>query len=159
MVTNAALKDKFDEKATAIESMVSGISEEQANRRPADGEWCVRDVLCHLSGDAEHSFRDDLGRFLEEDMPALDLSPGSLYWTSEREGASVQDLAKAVAQQYRDIGVLVGGLTDEQLSRPGRIAFLKEVRGSDEIKLGEWIAVISEYHLNQHLGQLKALCG
>jgi hypothetical protein len=158
MVTNASLQSKFDEKAATIESAVAGVSEEQASKRPADGEWCVRDVLCHLSGDAEHSFRSDLDRFLKEDMPSLDVSPGDLYWTPAREKAPTQELAKSVAQQYRDIGTLVAGLTPEQLARPGRIAFLKQARGSDEIKLAEWINLIVEYHLNQHIGQLQTLC-
>jgi hypothetical protein len=35
---------------------------------------------------------------------------------------------------------------------------LKQARGNDEIKLGEWISLIVEYHLNQHIGQLQALC-
>ena len=157
MVMNATLKDKFDEKASAIESTVAGISDEKASRRPAEGEWSVRDVLCHLSGDAQHTFRDDLNRFLKEDMPELGVVPGEVYTSPERESASIQELARSVAQQYRDIGTFVGGLTDEQLARPARIAFLKQVRGSDEIKLSEWISVIAEYHLSQHISQLQAL--
>jgi len=157
MVTQQALKDKFDEKAATIEAAVAGISEEQATKRPAETEWNVRDVLCHLSGDATRGFRDDLQRFLDEDKPELGISPGELYWTPEREKMSLQDLAKSTAAQYRKIGELVAGLTPEQLERPARIGFLKQVRGSDEIKMGEWISIIVEYHLNQHIGQLQAL--
>jgi len=158
MVKNTTLKNKFDEKASAMESIVAGVSEEKAAKRPADGEWSARDVFCHLSGDAEHTFRDDLNRFLTEDVPALDVTPGELFWTADRESATIQELARAVAAQYREIGNFVSGLTDEQLARPARIAFLKEVRGNDEIKLSEWISLIVEYHLGQHLGQLQALC-
>jgi uncharacterized damage-inducible protein DinB len=158
MVANATLKDKFDEKASAMESIVSGISDEKASRRPAEGEWSVRDVLCHLSGDAQHTFRDDLNRFLEEEMPELAVTPGELYSTPDRESAPIQELARSVAAQYRDIGTFVGSLTEEQLARPARIAFLKQVRGNDEIKLSEWISLIVEYHLSQHIGQLQRLC-
>jgi hypothetical protein len=158
MVTNTTLKDKFDEKASAMESIVSGVSDEKAAKRPAEGEWCVREVLYHLSVDAQHTFRDDLNRFLKENMPELGVTPGEVYLSPERENASIQELARSVAKQYRDIGAFVGGLTEEQLNRPARIAFLKQVRGSDEIKLGEWIGLIVEYHLTQHLGQLQALC-
>jgi hypothetical protein len=157
MVMNATLKDKFDEKASEIESTVSGISDEKASRRLAEGEWSVRDVLCHLSGDAQHTFRDDLNCFLEEEMPELGVTPGELYWTPGRQGASVQELARSVAAQYRDIGTFVAGLSAEQLARPARIAFLKQVRGNDEIKLSEWIGLIVEYHLSQHIDQLQAL--
>lgn len=157
MVTQQSLQDKFDEKASRIEAAVQGVSEEQAARRPAEGEWSMRDVLCHLSGDATSSFHDDLHRFLNEDVPEFGLTPGELYWTPDREKQSLSDLAKSTAGEYRKIGQFVSSLTPEQLDRVGRIGFLKQVRGSDEIKLGEWISVISEYHLNQHLGQLEAL--
>lgn len=157
MVTQQALKDKFDEKAATIESAVVGLSEEQATKAPDEGEWSARDVLCHLSGDARIGFRDDLKRILDEDKPELGVSPGELYWTPEREKMSLKDLAKSTADQYRQIGDLVANLTPEQLDRPARIAFLKDVRGSDEIKMGEWISIIVEYHLNQHISQLQAL--
>jgi DinB superfamily len=157
MVAAQSLKEKFDEKAAAMQSIVAGVSEEKASQRPAEGEWCVRDVLCHLSGDAQHTFRDDLNCFLEEEMPELGVTPGELYWTPGRQGASVQELARSVAAQYRDIGTFVAGLSAEQLARPARIAFLKQVRGNDEIKLSEWIGLIVEYHLSQHIDQLQAL--
>src|ERR1700730_9560808 len=153
MVTSPSLKDKFDEKASEIESTVAGISLEKASSRPAAGEWSVRDVLCHLSGDAEHSFRDDLNRILDEDKPELDLTPGDLYWTPAREKASAQELAQSVAVQYREIGTLVAGLSAEQLDRSARIAFLKQARGNDEIRLAEWIGLMADYHLSQHIGQ------
>ena len=54
---NAPLKNKFEEKALAMESIVADISEEKAAKRPAEGEWSARDVFCHLSGDAEHTFK------------------------------------------------------------------------------------------------------
>jgi hypothetical protein len=157
MVTQQSLKDKFEEKASRIEASIEGVSDEKAAKRPSEGEWSMRDVLCHLSGDASGGFHDDLHRFLNEEVPEFGLTPGELYWTPEREKQSLSELGKSTAAQYRKIGEFVATLTPQQLDRVGRIGFLKEFRGSDEIKLGEWITVISELHLNQHLDQLEAL--
>ena len=38
MVTSQSLKDKFDEKASEIESIIAGVSEETASQAPAEGE-------------------------------------------------------------------------------------------------------------------------
>jgi hypothetical protein len=157
LVTSQSLKDKFDEKAASIEAAVAGLSDEQASRRPAEDQWSARDVLCHLAGDAESTFHDDLNRFLNEDKPHLGIAPGELYWNADREKLSLSDLAKSTADQYREIGKLVGDLTPEQLARPGRIAFLKQVRGTDEIAMSEWVSLMVDYHLNQHINQLQAL--
>jgi hypothetical protein len=157
MVTSQSLKSLFDEKASQIEAVVAGMSEEHARQAPAAGEWCVREVLYHLSGDAGQTFYDDVRRFLEEDKPELPLTPGEVYTSPERESASLQELAASVADQYRKIGEFASGLSDEQLGRIARVGFLKQARGNDEVALSEWLSLTANYHLNLHIGQLQAL--
>lgn len=157
MVTAQSLKTMFDEKASQIESAVSGVSEEKARQAPAAGEWCVREVLYHLSGDIDQTFVQGIQRFIKEDKPELPLTPGTVYTSPEREKAPLAELASSVAAQYRQLGDWVAGLGEADLARIGRIAFLQQVRGSDEITLAEWASVIGNYHLNQHIEQLRAL--
>jgi hypothetical protein len=157
MVTAQSLKSLFDDKAAQIESAVSGVSEEQARKSPADGEWCVREVLYHLSGDVDQTFIEGIQRFIDEDKPELPLTPGDVYTSPEREKATLQELAAAVAAQYRALGDYVAGLSNADLARIGRIGFLQQVRGSDEITLAEWATVIGNYHLNVHIEQIRNL--
>jgi len=157
MVTSQSLRKMFDEKASQIEASVAGVSDEQAKKSPAEGEWCIREVLYHLSGDVDETFIEGIGRFISEDKPALDLTPGEVYVSPEREKASIEDLAKSVAAQYRQLGEWAAGLSDADLARIGRIGFLKEVRGSEEITLAEWATVIGNYHLNVHIEQIRSL--
>jgi hypothetical protein len=157
MVTAQSLKSLFDDKAAQIESAVSGVSEEQAKRSPAAGEWCVREVLYHLSGDVDETFAQGIQRFINEDKPELPLTPGDVYTSPEREKATLQELAAAVAAQYRALGDYVAGLSNADLARIGRIGFLQQVRGSDEITLAKWATVIGNYHLNVHIEQIRNL--
>lgn len=157
MVTAQSLKSQLDERASQIESAVAGVSDKEARTRPAEGEWCVREVLYHLSGDAQETFLDGINRFINEDRPELPLTPGEVYASPEREQAPVRELAATVAQQYRELGELVAGLSDEQRARTGRIAFLKQARGHDEVTLAEWVSLIANYHLGQHIEQLRKL--
>jgi hypothetical protein len=157
MVTSQSLKSLLDDKAAQIEEAVSGVGEEKAKQSPAAGEWCVREVLYHLSGDVDETFAQGIARFINEDKPELDLTPGTVYISAEREKVPVAKLAASVAAQYRELGEYVAGLSEADLARIGRIGFLKQVRGNDEITLAEWASVIGNYHLNQHIEQLRAL--
>jgi hypothetical protein len=150
MVTAQSLKSQFDDKAAQIESAVDGVSEEKAKQQPQEGEWCAREVLYHLAGDADETFLDGINRFLNEDKPELPLTPGVVYASSEREKASLPELTSMVASQYRRLGDLLAGLDEAQLGRVARIGFLKQARGSDEVTLAEWVSLIANYHLNQH---------
>lgn len=64
MVTSQSLKDKFDERASQIEAALAGVSEEKASQAPAAGEWCIREVLTHLSGDVDETFLQGIRRFV-----------------------------------------------------------------------------------------------
>jgi uncharacterized damage-inducible protein DinB len=157
MVTSQSLREKFAERAAAIESIVAGVSEDKAKAAPAAGEWCIREVLTHLSGDVDETFLQGIKRFTDESTPTLDLTPGTIYTSAEREKMPVKDLASSVAQQYREIGAFVGGLNEQQLNLPGKIGFLKQYTGTEDITLGSWATLMTDMHLQQHVDQLRAL--
>ena len=157
MVTSQSLQEKFAERAAALESIVGDISEAKAAKAPATGEWCVREVLTHLAGDVDETFLQGIRRFADENTPTLDLTPGTLSTSAERDKMPVKDLASSVAQQYREIGAFVGGLNDDQLNLPGKIGFLKQYTGSEDITLGRWAALMADMHLQDHVEQLRAL--
>src|SRR3970282_1781691 len=53
----AALEQKMKELGEALE----GMSEDDAARRPADGEWSCKEMLSHLMGDEGEGFVAGLG--------------------------------------------------------------------------------------------------
>ncbi len=158
MVTSASLKDQLEERIRAIEELTSGVSAEQAGKAPAEGEWCIKEVLSHLAGPETQSFYDGIRSFVDEDTPAYDLTPGQSYFGSAREAASVAELRTSVIDQYKRIGDLLGSLSDEQLSRTAHTPEFKETPLGEYPTLGAWSAGLINYHLPDHIAQLQSLC-
>ena len=157
MVTAASLKDQMSQKVRELHEAVSGLSEEKASQRPAEGEWCAKEVLSHLTGEEMDTFYADLKRFLEEDTPALDVIPGQAHFDDERKSWSTQALLGAVEKQYNEIGTFLAGLSDEQLNRKGHVPLLKETPIGEYPTLGQWAGALINFHLNDHVQQLQSL--
>ncbi len=158
MVTSASLKDQLQEKIRAIEELTSGVSDEHAGKAPAEGEWCVKEVLSHLAGPETQSFYDGIKAFVDEDTPTYDLTPGQSYFDSAREAASVAELRTSVIDQYSRIGDLLGSLSDEQLSRTAHTPSFKDTPLGEYPTLGTYAGALINYHLPDHIAQLQSLC-
>jgi hypothetical protein len=155
--TNTTLKELFEQRAKEIEEIATGITDEQANRRPAEGEWCARDVLTHLLGSEARSFEDGLRLFLEKDS-VVDITPGDPYLTEARKKMRAQELSAGVAKQVRQIAQFIGGLTPEQLQETANVPFLKNYGMSEYPTLETWAGLMANMHLKQHVDQLRELC-
>ena len=158
MVTSASLKEQLQERIRTIEQLTSDVSNEQAAEAPAEGEWCVKEVLSHLAGAETRSFYDGINAFVEQDTPTLELTPGQSYFDSTRQDASVAALRTSVIDQYNQIGDLLGGLSDEQLTRTAHMPGFKETPLGENPTLGSWAAGLINYHLPDHIAQLQSLC-
>ena len=158
MVSATSLKDQLAERIRTIEQLTAGVSDEQVDKTPADGEWCIREVLSHLAGSETRSFREGLQAFLDEDTPEDEIVPGDSYLSGSRANASLSELRSAVIGQYREIGEFLGGLRDEQLGRKAHMPAFKDTPITDYPTLGLWVGAIVNYHLPAHIEQLQALC-
>jgi uncharacterized damage-inducible protein DinB len=156
-MTAATLQDQLNEKISEIHNLVAPISDEQASRTPAAGEWCVKEVLSHLSGDVQTGFVAGFKRFVEEETPVIDVVPGITFY-EQRQGKSVRDLLSEVESQYKQIGQFVGGLSQEQLDRKANIPLLKETPIGEYPTLALWTTAMVNYHLAGHVTQLQQLC-
>jgi len=157
MVSATSLQAQMDQKVQEIKEAVSGVSDEQASRRPASDVWCVKEVLSHLCGEAA-SLPGRLDRFLQGDTPELGLERGDPYYGPERQGSSVSELLSRLEQQYTEIGRFLAGLNEEQLARKAHIEFLKETPLGEYPTLAQWASAIMTFHLNEHINQLRNLC-
>jgi len=84
MVSRPGLQQQLDQKVQEIKQAVSCLSEEQASRPPARGEWSAKEVLSHLSGSDSAEFVARLKRILDEDTPRIDVTPGVSITNSAR---------------------------------------------------------------------------
>ena len=157
MVMATSLRDQLDAKVKEISNLVSNVSDDQAARAPAQGEWCVKEVLSHLAGDDGRESLRRLQRFVQEDTPSVDLTPG-LTHGDQHQGKSAQQLLAEVEGQYSEIARFVGGLSDGQLSRKAHIPMLKESPLGEYPTLGQWTGFLINYHLAGHIAQLQKLC-
>jgi len=158
MVTSASLKDQLQERIRSIEELTSGVGDDQAAKAPSEGEWCVKEVLSHLAGAETRSFYDGIKTFIDRDTPTYDLTPGQSHFDSARQGASVAELRTSVIDQYNQIGDLLGGLSEEQLTRTAHMPNFKETPLGEYPTLGSWAAGLINYHLPDHIAQLQNLC-
>jgi hypothetical protein len=155
MVSGPSLQQQLDQKVQEIKQAVSGLSDEKAARAPADGEWSVKQVLSHLCGENDAFGMYEYKRFLSEDTPALGIIPGS--YGDLRKDAPMSELVSKLEADYSAIGGFFAGLNDEQLNRKAHIPFLKETPLGEYPTLGQWAIGTIQFHLNDHLQQIRTL--
>ena len=157
MVSAAAvsLRDALNQKLSELEEAVAGVSDAEAGQRPSEGEWCVKEVLSHLSGEEGESAVSRLRQFVEEDMPLIGVVRGLPYYTPRRQAMSVGDLLAAVRSQYTEMAEFLAGLSDEQLQRKGRVPILKDTPLGEEVTLAQFAGAIINFHATDHVGQLR----
>ncbi len=90
MVSGPSLQQQLDQKVQEIKQAVSGIDEQKATKRPAEGEWCAKEVLSHLCGVDDALSMYEFRRFLDEETPALGITPGS--YSDVRKDAPLPEL-------------------------------------------------------------------
>ena len=155
MVSGPSLKQQLDQKVQEIKQAVSGLSEEQASREPAPGEWSAKEVLSHLCGQDDALSMYEFKRFLTEDTPPLGITPGQ--YSDIRKDAPVPELLSKVESDYSAIGNFFSGLDDQQLNRKAHIPFLKETPFGENVTLGQLAGLLINFHLNDHVNQLRNL--
>lgn len=144
-------------KVRELKEALSGISEEAASQRGPGGSWCAKEVLSHLCGDEGESFAAGLQRFLDEDTPLIGVIAGLPYYTPKRQQMSVGGLIGQMEGQYGQMALLLGALSDEELSRKGRVPLLRDTPLGEDVTLGQWAEAIINFHLADHVGQLRNL--
>jgi hypothetical protein len=150
-----ALSQQLAAKVTEVKEAVSSLSEEQAAKPPAEGEWSAKQVLSHLCGDDDAFSMYEFQRFLDEDTPPLGIVPGR--YGDVRKDAPVSDLLSKIDSDYADIGRFLAGLSDEQLGRKAHVPFLKETPLGEYPTLGGWAGAVINFHLADHVNQLRTL--
>jgi hypothetical protein len=153
-VAATSLRDALQQKMRELGEKLEGITEEDAARSPAGGEWTCNEMLSHLMGDEGAGFVAGLRRFVEEDRPLIEVTPGQLHLTPARQAMSLSELRAGVWRQYEEVADFIGGLSDEQLARKGRVPLLKETPIGEQPTLGQWAGAIISFHLSDHIGQM-----
>src|SRR3970282_711457 len=146
----AALEQKMKERGEAME----GMREDDAARRPADGEWSCKEMLSHLMGDEGESFVAGLRRIADGDTPLIGVGAGLAAFSPARRAMSLSEMRAGVWRQYEEVADFISGLNDEQLARKARVPLLKDTPIGEYPTLGQWAGAIINFHLTDHIGQM-----
>jgi hypothetical protein len=111
-------------------------------------------VISHLCGPEATGYTAGLRRFLDEDMPQLDIEAGNPFYTPGRQLKSLDELLSDFEAEFARVASFVRPLSDEQLSRKARIPMLKESPLGEYPTLGQWVGALAEFHVGVHLEQL-----
>jgi hypothetical protein len=114
-VTPKEVAARIDAAGTAIEAELGTMSDELASWHPAAGEWCVKEVLAHLTFSEAHGFAGRIAHILSADEPQMKA-------TGRPEPACDRNLERMLAefraQRARSIE-LVANLAPSDLDRAG----------------------------------------
>jgi len=140
---------RIDAVGTAIEAELGTLGEELASWHPAEGEWCVKEVLGHLINTERIGFAGRIDEILAADEP-------SLRGTGREEPACARNLAEMLAEfrEQRNRSVdRVARLQPVDLARGGVHERVGRLTVNDI--LHEWIHH-DRAHLKQILGNVQA---
>ena len=158
MVSQAAmsLRDALGQKLQELGEVLDGMDETKAGQRMAEGEWCCKEVLSHITGDEGESYVAGFRRFLDEDSPLIGVVVGLPYYTPARQAMSLTELRAGVWKQYQDVADFLGSLSDEQFARKARVPLLKETPIGEYPTLAQWAGALINVHLVDHINQLRS---
>jgi len=124
---------------------------EEMRWHPAEGEWCLNEVIGHILEAEERGFRGRIERIIEQ--PGRDLdnwdppTVANERRDCERSGAKL--IAELVSERARSVGLL-RGLRDDHLSLSGEHPAVGELRVGE--LLHEWV-----HHDRDHVKQALAI--
>lgn len=153
--TGASLRSALEGKLHELGEALEGLDEASAAHRPADGEWCCKEVLSHLMGDEGADLTAGFRRFVDEDTPLIGIVTGLPYYTPARQAMPLTELRKGVWEQYDRLAEFLGGLEPEQLERQARVPLLKDTPIGEYPTLAQFTTTLLNFHLADHINQIR----
>ncbi len=146
----ARVADLLESTCSLLEAEVRALGDEDARWHPAEGEWCVNEVVGHMIEAEKRGFADRIQRTVTEDRPR------ELGWDQRAVARERKDCDRVAMSLFMEwMGLrhrsveLVRGLRADQLDRACMHAKVGELRVRD--LLHEWI-----HHDRNHTKQILA---
>ena len=113
------LLPKLESHRGELVRQVQEMGEEEAGRRPAEGEWSAKEQLVHLAA-FERLWREWSMQVRDEPGCQVGPPPPNPPAYPEAESRSVADLLQELASARGDTLAAIEGLTDDELNRRGK---------------------------------------
>lgn len=120
------LLQKLEAHRRELVTQVQEMTEEEAGRRPAEGEWSAKEQLVHLAA-FERLWREWSMQVRDEPGCAVGPPPPNPPAYPEAETRSVADLLQELASARSDTLAAIEGLSEDELKRRGKHALFGEM--------------------------------
>lgn len=151
------LRAKTDTAWANLTRQLQGM-EPHMERSDAPGEWTTRQVLAHLLLEPGWNAVQVLKKFSAKGFPLVEVVPGQLHVTPERQKMTLRQFLDALDAQRREVFAFLEGLPEAELTqRKARIPFFKQFMGTDEIPIPVYVGAFFDLHWNDHAGQLAKI--
>jgi hypothetical protein len=155
------LRTKSDAARDRLGRRLQGM-EAHLERTHADGQWTVREVLCHLLGEPGTDVVALLECFSAAEPPLVEITPGLVTVTEERRRMSLGELLAALDAQRGAVLEYLDGLAPADLGRKARIPLFAPILGTDEVTLPIFVGAMFGMHWDAHadqIGQIRQAVG
>lgn len=150
------LRRKNDAAWDALGRTLEGM-EAHLEQTDAPGQWTARQVLCHLLFEPGADPVALLDRFAIGDPPVVEITPGAVAVTPERQRMTLVDLVAALNAQRRDVFAYLATRGEADLARRARIPVFGPLLGTDEVPLSVFVDVMFDRHWAAHTEQLAKI--
>lgn len=160
-VTVSELRKKSDAARERLGRQLQGM-EAHLERTHAEGQWTVREVLCHLLGEPGADVVRLLECFSAAEPPLVEITPGLVRVTAERRRMSPGELLAALDAQRGAVLDYLDTLPPADLGRTARIPLFGPILGTDEITLPVFVGAMFGMHWDAHadqIGQIRRAVG
>jgi hypothetical protein len=132
--------------AEVLSATLEGVTDEEANRRPAEGEWSVKEILAHLI-DGEGDLHAQMMAIFEGVEPYYDGGFGNSHWRTKVTADSYPDVASMVDSYRHLMAQTVGMISSIPAEAENRRASFWRV----SFPYNE-----GDSHFDEHIDQIKA---
>jgi hypothetical protein len=149
-LTLAQVARLLEAALTIIQVEVAALDEARLRWRPAEGEWCVKEVVGHLIEAERRGFGGRVRTFLNQDGPTCQTwEPAEVARARHDDERDMGELLREFAAVRREYIAMVEGITSAQLSRWGNHPHVGRLTVRD--LLHEWV-----HHDRNHIKQIMS---
>ena len=134
--------------AAAIAAEVRGLPDALRRWHPAEGEWCVKEVLGHLIEAERRGFSGRIRIILASERPALERWDQAAVAKARKDcDADAEALVGELLRMREDGAAMIAALRPEDFERVGRHPVVGDLTVRDVLQ--EWV-----HHDRNHLKQM-----
>ena len=156
--TGSELAQGIRAKILELKAACADVDEAAASRAPA-GRWSPKEILSHLLGPDASGLLPLLQKFLDSDVPLIEIVPEQTHFTGPRRDKTFAELLRELEQKYEGLARFAEGLSGAQLARTAHIPLFKDSPLTDHPTLAAFIGGLGQYHVQRHIDHLREILG